>query len=139
MGMYNNIEVKLALPGLREGFSPEFQTKDLEPNLLDLYRIDADGALYRQAYDIEDQSDPTKPGLLQFVGAMTRVNKRWERTSYTGEVRFYDNDTDTNTWYEYSTYFERGQLVRGPHRLDEKGDRHGQPDQPGPHREPPAR
>lgn len=111
MGMYDEIHVEIELPGL--GLDPDrtFQTKSLAC-FLDHFRIDPEGVLWHEDYDIEDRS---RPG--SFAGSMTRVNKRWVKENYTGEVRFYDWDEDMNTFLEYSAYFEHGIMVRGPHRI----------------------
>jgi hypothetical protein len=113
--LFDHIEVEIPLPDLPLDFTPHFQTKSLA-SFMDRYRIDTDGALWIQNYDIEDRSDPNAKGISRLVGIMTRVNQHWVRSDYTGEIRFYDTHPGKE-WFEYSTYFERGQLVRGPHRL----------------------
>jgi hypothetical protein len=89
MGMFDELRCRYKLP--IDGFDGHlFQTKSLDCEL-DLYEIREDGTLWREAYDVEDRSDPNAVGIMALAGCMTRVNKRFEqRTSYTGKIRFYD-------------------------------------------------
>ena len=89
MGMFDDIEVLYPLPRLPEDHDRQFQTKSLVC-FLDQYRIDEDGVLWREDYDIEDRSDPAAEGIFKFRGMLTRVNKRWVKETYTGEVEFHD-------------------------------------------------
>lgn len=114
--MFDEIEVLVPLPDLPPDFAPSFQTKSLV-NFLDNYRIDADGVLWHEDYDIEDRSDPAAIGLMRFAGAMTRVPKGWSKEDYTGEVELHDWDAVNHIDYRYSTYFENGKLAAGPHRV----------------------
>lgn len=116
MGMFDNIQVELPLPGLSETAKPNFQTKDLNC-YMDQYRIDGDGFLWRQEYEIEDHSDPMAEGIRSLIGKLTRINKRWARDGHTGEIRFYESDKETGEWFEYSVYLELGRVVRGPNRI----------------------
>ena len=109
MGMFDYVECEYSLPA-GKGASV-FQTKDTPAQMLDIYKIDADGLLWHEAYDIEDRSDPSAEGLDRFVGCMTRVNKRWERcVNFTGEITFYNFINDRTGWLEYSAYFVDGML-----------------------------
>lgn len=117
MGMFDNVEVLVALPNLPADAKPDFQTKSLACFMED-YRIDEAGRLWVQKYDIEDRSDPNATGIMRLAGSMTRINQRWVPFSYTGEVRFYD--MIGGEWYEYSAYFENGLLVRGPTRVHDR-------------------
>jgi hypothetical protein len=107
MGMFDDIEVLYPLPRLPDGHDRQFQTKSLMNELLS-YRIDADGLLWREDFDVEDHSDPTATGVMRFAGIATRVNKRWVRDTYTGEVEFYD--FDEGVWSEYQAWFREGVL-----------------------------
>ena len=67
-----------------------FQTKSLAGMCMDRYELRADGTLWHEEYDIGDRSDPEAEEVERLLGAMSRVNPRWERENFTGEVRFYD-------------------------------------------------
>jgi hypothetical protein len=109
MGMFDDLKCLYPLPV--EGANDlTFQTKDLVC-WLDNYEIRADGTLWHEEYDTEDQSDPTAKGLLKFLGAMARVNKRWVPVLMTGEVMFYSAlGEDHKGWIEFSAYFVGGKL-----------------------------
>lgn len=121
MGMYDKIRCKMPLPVDIDVEHREhwFQTKSLGC-AMDYYEIREDGTLWREAYEIEDRSDPHAEGLMRLVGCMTRVNKRWIPCSaFTGEIAFYTFASDigekeagrpNSGWIEFSTYFIRGQL-----------------------------
>lgn len=109
MGMYDEVRCvyPLPVPGANELM---YQTKSFDAPMIDLYEIRADGTLWREAYDIEDRSDPNATGVYRFEGMMTPVNKRWEPMSaFTGEVRFYDW-LEPDGWIEWSAYFKDGSL-----------------------------
>jgi hypothetical protein len=113
MGMFDNLVAECELPAI--GNTPRvFQTKDTPAQWLDTYKIDADGLLWHEVYDIEDRSDPKADGLKSMVGSMTRVNKRWVRESgFTGEIVFYTfaDEKRQDGWLEYSAYITDGELV----------------------------
>ncbi len=113
MGLYNQLKVFYPLPTAYPGTQDlEFQTKDLEPNFCDNYKITKGGYLYQEKYDIEDRSDPKAKGWRRIIGSMTRVNQRWVKKCYTGEVVFYTTLGEINNfgWIEFSAYFEKGKL-----------------------------
>ena len=89
MGMFDYLRCEYDLPV--EGLGDRmFQTKDTPAQWMDTYRIDANGQLWGQEYDIEDQSDPNAEGIDAIIGCMTRVNVReTECSDYTGEIVFY--------------------------------------------------
>lgn len=88
--------------------SVEWQTKDTPAQWCDRYEIRADGSLWHQNYDTEDQSDPNAVGIMRLAGCMTSVNHRWEPCNMTGEIVFY-TEID-KVWHEYSAYFVDGKL-----------------------------
>lgn len=102
MGMYDNFNSTHPL------CAGEYQTTSLECTL-EQYELRADGVLYIERYDIEDQSDPNAEGFARLHGSMTRVNQRMEATDYTGEVVFY-HYTDDGSNKEFSAYFINGKL-----------------------------
>lgn len=125
MGMFDDIRCKypLPLPGAND---LAYQTKDTEHQYLDQYEIREDGTLWHEDYDTEDHSDRAKwkathPGeeppkelsdaLSAFCGCMTRVNKRWEKVMFTGEIGFYTTlGEDHSGWIEWSADFIDGEL-----------------------------
>ena len=118
MGVFDNIIVEYPLPGLLDrGWDWDWQTKDTPAQFMDVYKIDGDGELWHQAYEIEDQSDPNAEGIRRFVGTMTRVNKRWEAVpTFTGTIRFYDGDASSwhqklRGWWEYEAVLLDGMVV----------------------------
>lgn len=84
MGMFDEVLCRYPLP-MEIAADELLQTKSLRCQM-DLYEIREDGSLWREHYDIEDRRDPNAEGIMSFVGCMTRVNKRFEREPYTGEV-----------------------------------------------------
>ena len=132
MGMFDDIKCKFPLPVAgANGLS--YQTKDTPQQFLDLYEIRVDGTLWHQDYDIEDHSDAaiwtrehpgqkSPEGLSEFIGCMTRVNKRWEQQlTFTGEIVFYamysggdgklTNSHKRDGWLVWSAHFVSGKLI----------------------------
>ena len=110
MGMYDELicEYPLPLDGMNH---LKFQTKDTPAQFLDLYKIDKDGHLWHEIYDIKDKSDPNAEGPRRLFGCMARVNKRWEKSNFTGEIRFYTTIGDNHKgWIEFSSIFLCGKL-----------------------------
>ncbi len=88
MGLFDELTCHMALPGL--GVTDAvFQTKSLPAMYMDRYELRADGTLWHEEYDIEDRSDPGATGVERLLGAMSRVNLRWEPVNFTGEIYFY--------------------------------------------------
>lgn len=114
MGLFDELycRFELPVPAFQDWL---FQTKSLDCDM-DLYEIRHDGTLWREDYDVEDQSDPNAEGIMALVGCMARVNKRWRQvTDFTGEIRFYDCLGDQSKvartgWIEFSAYFVNGAL-----------------------------
>lgn len=74
----------------------EFQTKDTPAQRLSNYKIDGEGRFWHK----REKIDPG-PRLRQI-----RTQYWIELYSFTGEIRFYDDDN------EYSAYFEKGKVVQ---------------------------
>ena len=127
MGVYAVIRPECELPDLPPGVDSvrvEWQTKDLEPGMLDTYRIRADGVLEHQDYDVEDRSDKTLPegDMRRIIGCMTQVNKRWVPEVVTCIVRFYSFEKHRlPESIEYEAEFVDGRLQRMK-RLEIKSD-----------------
>lgn len=122
MGMYDELRCHYPLP-VDGANTLLFQTKDTDAQYLDLYEIRADGTLWHEEYDVEDQSDPNATGFFRFVGCATRINKRWVPDSMTGEIRFYTSRTAgriNDSWIEFSAYFVDGRL-RELHTIRDDG------------------
>jgi hypothetical protein len=110
MGMFDYLRCAYPLPA-KGANELSYQTKDLDCGL-DVYEIREDGTLWHEDYDVEDHSDPNEEGLMRLCGMLSRVNKKWNRVEYTGEVRFYTSwlDNPSRGWIEWSSYFVNGQL-----------------------------
>jgi hypothetical protein len=85
MGMFDEVRFRGYPLPLQLSDDVLLQTKSLDCRM-DLFEVREDGSLWREHYDIEDRSDPNAEGIMAIVGCMTRVNKRWQREPYTGEV-----------------------------------------------------
>lgn len=110
MGMFDEIRCKFPLP-VKGANDLLFQTKDTEPQMLDLFEIRADGTLWHQEYDVEDRSDPKAKGFARMCGCMTRVNKRWVRDRKTQTICFYTYQGKNHEgWIEFKAEFVRGRL-----------------------------
>jgi hypothetical protein len=123
--MFDYIRCKYATP-IDGAPYIEFQTKDTPQQYMDNYEIKEDGSLWHEDYDIEDHSKWAKwkkehPGQEppkeldtlegRFIGCMSRVRRRWEKSNFTGEIRFYASLGPNHTgWIEFSSYFKDGQL-----------------------------
>jgi hypothetical protein len=133
MGMFDELKCHYPLP-LAGANALDYQTKDTPAQFLDEYEIRADGTLWHEAYDIEDRSElgkwkrehpgqdppPDKTGIMSIAGLMTRVNKRWEQITLTGEIEFHTiysivdgklkNAIAKDRWLSWSAYFVDGKL-----------------------------
>lgn len=124
MGMFDEIKCAFQLP-LSGANELTYQTKDTPSQFCDNYEIRADGTLWHEVYDTEDQSDAAKwkaanpgkrlpkamRGWKSFVGCMARVNRRWLQVSdFVGELRFY-TILKPSGWLEWSAYFKDGKVV----------------------------
>ena len=116
MGMFDTLLCEYELPH-KEMQDRLFQTKCTPAQWCDLYKIDANGKLWHEAYEIEDKSDPKAKGFERFAGMGTKVNKRWEECKYDGSIYFYTfwNEGDINCeslgWIEYQGIFVDGEMV----------------------------
>ena len=113
MGMFDELTCKYPLPVAGTN-NLQYQTKSLDCEL-DNFEIREDGSLWREAYEVEDRSDPNAEGLMRLVGCMTRINEHWIEWPHTGEVRFYTalgerEKSGSSGWIEYVAYFVDGKL-----------------------------
>ena len=103
MGMFDYVRCHYPLP-VEGAAALEYQTKDTPAQWMDQYEIRDDGTLWHEEYDTEDRSDQNAEGFERIFGIATRVNKRWEPVTMTGEIVFYAGD------FEFSAYFVGGEL-----------------------------
>ncbi len=107
MGMFDDLVIEGDLhPDVSAG--SRWQTKSLDCGM-DYYKLDVNGQLWREEYDVEDRSDPNAEGIMRLAGALTRVNKRWVKSDWTGELYFY-NGIPGNGWVECKAIIVRGRL-----------------------------
>lgn len=119
MGMFDYLLFEAPLPGIED--EPDlqesvFQTKDFDC-IMDAFTIKANGELWGEQYDIEDQSDPNATGLARLAGMMTRTNTRPQRLpNFSGEVTFYTDYGPRNPngfgtgWIKFEATLFRGDL-----------------------------
>lgn len=111
VGMFDEVlcEIELPVDGLEREI---FQTKSLLNPALERFKIGQDKQLYEELYDVVDRSDPNAEGVMRLRGIATRTNRRFVKSSFTGEIRFYTSikTEDGDQWYEFSSYFIEGQL-----------------------------
>src|SRR6266540_2390990 len=108
MSIYDEIKCKypLPVPDFPGANDLIYQTKDTKSHFLDNYEIREDGTLWHEIYDTVDKSDPNAKGFLRLLGCMARINQRWEKVEFTGEIRFYTSFGPKNeNWIEFSAYF----------------------------------
>ncbi len=108
--MYDNLRCLYPLPkvdAVTTGLL--FQTKDMPCPWLGLFEIREDGSLWKQAYDVADESDPSAVGFARLTGMMTRTNERWEPFDLTGAVNFYTETVDG--WLDFTALFDQGKIV----------------------------
>jgi hypothetical protein len=111
LGMFDELICEYDLPV--EGVEGEvYQTKSTPNRALDRFKIGKDKQLYEELYDVVDRSDPNAEGIERLKGMASRTNKRFVKSSYTGEIRFYTSIEKENDqqWYEFSSYFIDGML-----------------------------
>ncbi|MDA8271946.1 MAG: hypothetical protein M0Z39_11215 [Actinomycetota bacterium] len=110
MGMFDDLLIEGDLhPDVSAG--SRWQTKSLECDM-DNYKLDASGQLWREEYDVEDRSDPNAEGIERLAGICTRVNERWVKSNWTGELYFYNRVPDKG-WVECKAIIVRGSLDGG--------------------------
>jgi len=111
MGMFDTIRV-VDYPLPDDIVRKDYQTKDLEC-YLENYEIRSDGCLWHELYDTEDHSDPAAEGVMRFAGIFTRVNTRWVRDPFTGNLDFYDFDDDLEPhWVEFHALLQNGMITQ---------------------------
>lgn len=126
MGMFDEIKCEWPLP-VEGANALTYQTKDTPSQFCDLYMIRADGTLWHQDYDTEDQSVagkwmaehpgealPEKMDIIEnYCGCISRVNERWAQVvDFKGTVCFYGNITPgVRGRLEWAARFESGKLA----------------------------
>ena len=104
MSLFDYIKFKYPLP-LSDFQNETFQTKSFRYPFLINYKVDKDGQLWREYFDTEDRSDPSAAGIFRVYGCLARINERWEKELFDGEVNFYtliypENEEKKNWWIE---------------------------------------
>ena len=124
MGMFDTLYINTnRLPITRAekkllGEHPEWQTKDLDSVLAEVYITD-EGELKVNQFEYEEVPKEERPypdgeGVRAIFGSLRRVNERLETIPYHGYIRFYTGVKDpegNNQWYEFSAKFTDGALV----------------------------
>lgn len=127
MGMFDNITCEYPLPGdaPADVKAWTFQTKDTPAQMLEHYRITADGKLQHRDVRYEDRSDSTKEGIERLVGMLTPIYGDWiDENDFVGKLSFYGSnvvasgpatytkDGEDSIWVEYEAVIVDGQLIR---------------------------
>lgn len=114
MGMFAYLRCEVPLPdgATSDDRDGNWQTKDLDPGLLDLYVITSAGRLCHQDYDLipcprEEQTQIGDSDL--WVPLYKPINEHLVDLGYHGDIVFYGVDQD-QTWHEYRARFTHGQL-----------------------------
>lgn len=109
MDFYDELicECKMPIEGCNETV---FRTISMVNPKIDFFKIGKDKQLYKQRYDLDGSGDRLINAIDPFEEAKTRVNKRYEKNHYTGEVRFYESDSEVQIRLEFSAYFINGKL-----------------------------
>lgn len=119
MGMYDNLIINTdKLPVTDEekkliGKNPNWQTKDFDCNLTEVYITD-EGELKINRWEYkevpkEERPYPDEEGFFGLIGSLKPVNKRLETIEHHGYVRFYSKIGDD--WYEFIAKFTDGKLI----------------------------
>ena len=115
MSMFDYLKCEYPL-GHAEAQEFAFQTKSLD-NLMNTFRIDKEGSLWMEEYDVEDHSDPNAEGIARLAGSMARVNTREvPMADFTGEIEFHTDYGRQRSngfgvgFISFSSYFIKGKL-----------------------------
>jgi len=141
MGMFNHVTCEMPLPDMPDDPRIQkygFQTKCLGENLMDNYRITAEGYLEKEEFHFErtgrwfvwnhedlfgadahifvdpPESPPVDSGGLDFNGPFpeeNRVDDGWHLVDFSGAFNFYANGAN-DQWYEFVAYVERGKVFK---------------------------
>lgn len=97
MGMYDMLKCEFPLPEKFKNYQNSFfQTKSLICGM-DVYKITKEGELWWIDNDFWEEEDaPKKPP---------------EKIDLTGELRFYDWNTETNEWAQFVALFVDGKMI----------------------------
>ena len=118
MGMYDELKCEYPLPEKFIKYQDKlFQTKSLG-NCLSRYFISKEGQLIEQTHDwlaVPDEERPYfgKPQWeqLSWIGSMKTVPQEPTKLNYTGEIRFYTSDEESDSWIEFTALFVKGRLM----------------------------
>lgn len=113
--MFDYVRSQVPLP---DGFQGELQSKDFDCAMA-VIEIRGDGTLWIERYEQEMVPETERPypdatDWRKWVGSMRRINERWERLSYHGDMNFYGNEGRYGEpgycWHEYVARFSDGHL-----------------------------
>jgi hypothetical protein len=105
MSIYDEIKFDYELPFNLTGST--FQTKDTPSQCLDNYKIDKDGVLWVERYNIE--IDKNKFENNEIRGLLKKINKIWvPLNNFIGGIKFYIYEDEK--LYVFSSYFVNGIL-----------------------------
>lgn len=135
MGMFDLLRCEYPLPDPRFQ-NEEFQTKDTPVQFLDEYRITGDGFLEHCDYDLVSVPPEERPyydryletGKLELLvlGCIKKVNERWTRQRYVGDLSFCaivgeDLPRDQQTFVEFVATFDgEGKLMNVVKRQEKR-------------------
>lgn len=109
MGMFDYVRSRVALP---DGFTGELQSKDFDCELA-VVEIREDRTLWIERFDYEEvplseRPYPDADDWRSIIGCMRRINERWERLDFHGDMTFYGGQDVV--WHEYVARFTDGKL-----------------------------
>lgn len=108
MGMFDNIEVKIPLPGNMIPLGEDFQTKSFNC-LMEKYVITESGEIYKDHWDYDwDEEYGDYGGLRRVEGS----NERRYLTNLNETINFYGSRPIGHVWRDYFATFVNGKLTR---------------------------
>lgn len=112
MGMYDELRVRCPLPAPDLGQNRLYQTKSLDC-ALDGYELREDGTFWKKEF----WRVPVEPGEAPLS---------WERSYFTGTVRFYDfftrDPVEARGWIEFQAVFVDGRVMDLKCVKDDRGN-----------------
>jgi hypothetical protein len=111
MGMFDEIKCEYReMPA--EHRARTYQTKSLY-NCLENYRIDEDGKLWAEQFEIEEVDNPDYDSTkrFSFPKIQERKNIEWVERPMTQTIRFYDFDDENYVRLQYVATYVKGKLV----------------------------
>jgi len=118
MGMYDELTCEYPLPEKFKKYQDKvFQTKSLV-SCLDKYVITKDGELVHHSFNWDTLPEEERPyygkpewDKFSWIGSLKRIPNEPQKLNHTGEVRFYEWDTEDDIWIEFIAFFSKGKLI----------------------------